>query len=136
MPKIVQNLQSDHQIILKELLKFEEALFKNGIDLKGIQRFIDFSNIFLKKHHRKEKNVLFPKIIELFPEADDDIQEALLAYKIMGHYVKDLQSSLKDQNYEEVKKCGRFISGLLKDRIYKEEGSIFALAEKILENKN
>jgi len=136
MSKIIEDLEKDHETILNELLKFEEAIFNNKIDEKGINRFIDFSRDFLKKHHRKEKNVLFPKIIELFPEADDDIQEALLAYKIMGHYVKDLQSSLKDQNYEEVKKCGRFISGLLKDRIYKEEGSIFALADKILENKN
>jgi len=131
MSKIIEDLEKDHETILNELLKFEEAIFNNKIDEKGINRFIDFSRDFLKKHHYKEKNVLFPKIIDLFPEAENDIQEALLAYKIMRHYIKDLSISLKDQNYQEVEKCGHFIIGLLKDRIYKEKGSIFYLAEKI-----
>ncbi len=129
MKNIIDILESDHKRILEELSVLETSVSKQPLNLDEIQSFIDFSNDFIEKHHEKEKTILFPKLISVYPDSEKEIKEAILAYKIMRRYVEELEEALQFDNDNEIKKCARFITGSLRDRINKEKATIFSMVD-------
>ncbi len=133
MSNIIEVFEKDHEEILKRLEELEEVISGGAISEEDINYFLDFDENVIRLHHEKEKNILFPKLLEVYPFAHEEgIDDALLEYKIKDHYIERIREAIKVKDKDSLKKSSIFVIGLLRDRIHKEKNTIFVLADKFL----
>ncbi len=153
---VLKHLCDEHQIILKEIEKFEAALL--GIRQSGITKelnqtlasFFQFLDDKIVLHHLKEERVLFPILHDCLlnigehssgsiPETAVDMMEddhikvmqlAALCFSLMGiaSRLTDLSSRaiIADMAIEQ----GSALVELLRLHIFREDNVVFALAHQ------
>ncbi len=122
MSNIIEVIEEDHEEILKRLKKLEETISGGTISEEDINYFLDFDENVIRPHHEKEKNILFSKLLEAYPFAQEEgIDDALLEYKIKDHYIDKIREAIEAEDNALLKKSIPFVIGLLRDRIHKEK---------------
>ncbi len=133
MANIIEVLEEDHEEILNRLKEFEILLSGGEIDKKQIKSFLDFDEKFINLHHKREKDILYPKLLEVYPFArEEGIEDALLECRVKDHYIEKIKEAIKNGSDVSLKQSSLFVIGLLRDRIHKEKNTIFVLANKFL----
>ncbi len=156
----LQILMNEHQMALEKITRFEQALVqfkKNGYKLETFinDTFKEFFNFFddkLLPHNQKEEKALFPFLHQRLIEAgehsiganpktaidvmEDDhikfIQLGALTFNLLGVATRlndiDSRNFVFDTAYEN----GRELVEMLKLHIYREDYTLFPLANKHL----
>lgn len=115
----IEELRTDHEIILAELAKLEA-------DPAGYAKeFLAFTRNFAEPHHHKEEEVLFPALESKgIPKEGGPIGVMLMEHEIKRGYVRDLAAG-------KIEAAGKIIS-LLREHIVKENDILYPLAEQVL----
>jgi iron-sulfur cluster repair protein YtfE (RIC family) len=128
----LQPLSRDHHhgLILAQLIKKGAPAYKGlPISLKDKKDYvISFYNSELKKHFKKEEEILFPPAKNRTPEVDILINEIVEEHSIIEKLVNEIQKTT------DLEKVLDELGWLLEKHIRKEERSLFGEIENLLTN--
>lgn len=129
----IEELRSDHDKILEELIRLEKNLGKEGFDEKSVREFLDFTDNFAEIHHQKEEKVLFPALEGkgLSKEAGP-IGVMLLEHEIKRNHINDLRKALEKKDFKAARTISYQIISLLREHIMKENEILYPMAQDIL----
>lgn len=129
----IKELYQDHVKILKSMDMLESAIKNYIIDAEKVKEFLEFTENFSESHHKKEEQVLFPKLKEKgIPEENGPIGMMLFEHDTKRNYVNNLKDALLDNDKEAIKSNSDAIVNLMRDHIYKEDNILYPCAEDIL----
>lgn len=129
----IEELYQDHIKILESIDMLETAIKDYLIDREKVKEFLEFTENFSEPHHKKEEQVLFPKLKEKgIPEENGPIGMMLFEHGIKRSYVDNLRDALLNDAKEAIKSNGNAIVNLMRDHIYKEDNILYPCAKDIL----
>lgn len=129
----IEELYQDHVKILESMDMLETAIKDYFIDTEKVKEFLEFTENFSEPHHKKEEQVLFPKLKEKgIPEENGPIGMMLFEHGIKRSYVNNLKDALFDDDKEAIKSNGSAIINLMRDHIYKEDNILYPCAKDVL----
>lgn len=129
----IEELYQDHVKILESMDMLESTIKDYLIDKEKIKEFLEFTENFSESHHKKEEQVLFPKLKEKgIPEENGPIGMMLFEHGIKRSYVNNLKEALFDDDKEAIKSNGSAIINLMRDHIYKEDNILYPCAKDVL----
>lgn len=159
----IKTLMDEHVVCLKQVEDFEKALtaFKtNGYKLDGdinpvFSEFFKFFDNNLMKHNEKEDKILFPLLHKRLIEAgehsvgdrpmtaidvmEDDhikfIQLGALTFNLLGVGMRLQDMPSRNFVFDVAFENGRELVELLKLHIYREDQTLFPLAQKFITNE-
>jgi iron-sulfur cluster repair protein YtfE (RIC family) len=126
----IQPLSRDHHhgLILAQLIKKGAPAYK-GLPTEINEKkdyVISFYNSKLKKHFKKEEEILFPPVKNKSPEVDMLIDEIVSEHRKMEKLVNEVQKTTDLENILDK------LGWLLEKHIRKEERVLFPAIEKSL----
>lgn len=158
--QVITQLMDEHKVALQQLESFEAALtqFKsNGykLDVEINKRFSDFFKYYddkLLKHNEKEDKVLFPLLHQRLIESgehsvsenpmtaidimEDDhvkfIQLGTITFNMLGVATRLQDINSRNFVFDVAFENGRELIELLKLHIYREDQTLFPLAQKLI----
>lgn len=132
----IEELYQDHARILESMDMLEAAIKDYLVDKEKIKEFLEFTENFSEPHHKKEEQVLFPKLKEKgMPEENGPIGMMLFEHGIKRSYVDNLKDALFDNDEESIRNNSGAIIDLMRDHIYKEDNILYPCAKDILSNE-
>lgn len=141
MGKATQDLRNEHGVILR-VMKVADKMVSGTAKEKDvlIQHYGDlvfFLKIFADKcHHGKEEVYLFPELVKNGVANDSGIiSELLLEHTLGREYITLMDKSLGSKNTSEFEIYLIKYRDLIREHIKKETNILFALADKILNDK-
>ena len=134
MANVTEALSREHEVVLKELDRFDRALER--FDLDGIRETLRFFVEGLPVHRRKEEEVLFPELGKHIGTEIGPIACMLEEHADEKEKVEFLRRALESGEparvRSEIVAAGRYIVTLLRNHIFKEDHVLFPLAEATL----
>lgn len=130
MINITEILSREHQVVLRMLAEFADALER--YDVPAIRRTIQFFDEQLVLHRRKEEEVLFPELGKHIGTAIGPIHCMLEEHAEEKKMLGVLREGIEAGDTDRVLEAGRFIINFLQAHIYKEDNVLFPLAERML----
>lgn len=126
----LQPLSRDHHqgLILAQLIKKGAPAYKGlPTSLKDKKDYvISFFNSELKKHFKKEEEILFPPAKDKSPEVDIILNEIVVEHRIMEKLLNEIQKTTDLENVLDK------LGWLLEKHIRKEERILFPAIEESL----
>lgn len=141
MGKATQDLRKEHEsilFVLKILDKMMEANEEDNEDnLEYYDELLDFLKIFTDKcHHGKEEIYLFPELINNgFQKEAGPIAVMLQEHSKAREYIEMMSNAVEREDLTGFNDNAEQYRDLLKSHIEKEENIIFAMADKIIDDK-
>lgn len=129
----IEELQSDHQIILAHLDDLEKAINQPKISHAKVEEFLYFTESFAEPHHQKEEQVLFPALEKKgIPNEGGPIGMMLLEHATKRDYLAKMREALQENNETKLKENTQAMTSLLRDHIYKEDNILYPCAQDAL----
>lgn len=140
MKTATQNLEKDHEYILRLIRIMEEMAAGKTQNITHMETVIDLIRNFADGfHHAKEENLLFPAMIEKgFSKEQGPIAVMLSDHDQGRHFVNGMEAGLQlykygdkqglEKTYESMLSYGQ----LLQSHISKENNVLFRMADKSL----
>jgi hemerythrin-like domain-containing protein len=134
MSNVTEILSREHQVVLKKLAVLEAAL--EPFDVEGVRGILKFFDERLILHRRKEEEVLFPTLGKHIGTETGPIACMLDEHREEKEKIDIIRAGLEDPskpgNQERIVGAARFILGLLRAHIQKEDNILFPMAEEAL----
>jgi hemerythrin-like domain-containing protein len=144
--RATDELRHEHQVVLlvlKGIAREAGAIAESGrFDAAVVEEVLDFSRNFVDRcHHAKEERYLFPRLTERGLPAEGGPIAVMLAEHEEGRGLVRQATELlpKAKNGDAVAALGRALSdyvALLRAHIDKEEGVLFAAADRLLSDED
>jgi hemerythrin-like domain-containing protein len=141
MSKAIEDLEQEHEAILSSLQILDRITADIGKDSTPDQvdliSFLGFLKEFADKcHHGKEEAMLFPALAKAgIPEKRGLMGQMLSEHEQGRNLIKEMEHALASgPDYKAFAGAARRYSTLLQAHIKKENGVLFPLAEKTLDN--
>lgn len=129
----IEELKTDHQIILAHLDDLEAAINQPTISHAKIEGFLRFTETFAEPHHQKEEQVLFPALEKKgMPNEGGPIGMMLTEHAVKRDYLAKMKKSLKENNNEKLKENALAMISLLREHINKEDSVLYPCAQDML----
>ena len=126
----IEELKSDHQKILAQLIELEMVINQPVIDHAKIEEFLHFTETFAEPHHQKEEQVLFPALEKKgIPNEGGPIGMMLLEHAAKREYLAKIREALQKNDETKLKENTKAIISLLREHIYKEDNILYPCAE-------
>lgn len=129
----IEELKSDHQIILTHLDDLEKAINQSKISHVKVEEFLHFTETFAEPHHQKEEQVLFPALEKKgIPNEGGPIGMMLLEHAAKRDYLAKMREALQENNETKLKENTQAMISLLRNHIYKEDNILYPCAQDVL----
>lgn len=127
-------LSREHQVVLKTLDGFEAAIEIYDVDaIRDVLRFFDERLVL---HRRKEEEVLFPMLAPRLGEGHGPVACMLQEHADEKEKIEEMRAALAvadtPAGRQRIVWAGRYIIGLLRNHIAKEDHILFRMAEEVL----
>ncbi len=144
MEKATQNLENDHQHIIKLIDVMEMMVKLPEPNISHLEEVVNLIRQFADGlHHAKEENLLFP----LMAEKGFSTQQGPVAVMLMDHeqgrgYVKNMAENIQLYKNGQLDSLGLIYSNmlgyaeLLKNHIAKENNVLFRMADNVFTSEN
>lgn len=134
------NLENDHVHILKLCRVMEQMAHAGNINPEHLERIVSLIRNFADGlHHKKEEELLFPKLAEKgFSQVQGPVSVMLHEHEEGRNFVRDIAGSIAlyrsgDECAADTIHSGLLgYAGLLKNHIAKENNILFRMADNIL----
>lgn len=130
MTNITEILSREHQVVLRKLAAFADAL--DRYDVPAIRETLRFFDQQLVLHRRKEEEVLFPEIGKHIGTQMGPVHCMLEEHAEEKRNLEKLRVALDKGDTDGVLDAGRFIVNFLQVHIYKEDNVLFPMCERLL----
>lgn len=132
--KVTEALSREHQVVLKQLQSFEDALQRS--DEAVIRETLRFFDERIVLHRRKEEEVLFPVIGRYIGAEHGPIACMLDEHRMEKQLIEQIRQALSrwpdNKARDEVRTAGMAILNLLRAHIDKEDGILFPMSEEVM----
>ena len=138
MNNLTQVLSEEHQNILKVIgaIKKECQLIEDGqtVDQEFFKTAIDFIRNYADRwHHAKEEDILFKAMCQDEVAMHcNPVDQMLHEHDLGRDYIKNLETSLSNNNIKEILTNARGYAFLLADHIFKEDNILYPMADQVL----
>lgn len=129
----LEELRSDHQIILTQLDDLEAVINQPAVDHQKVEEFLHFTETFAEPHHQKEEQVLFPALEKKgMPREGGPIGMMLWEHTAKREYLAKMREALKENNEDKLKENTQAMIALLREHIFKENNILYPCAQDLL----
>lgn len=140
MKTATENLMDDHEIILQMLEVMENITHTSEPKVEHLEFIVDFIRNFADGlHHRKEEDLLFPKMVQKgIPNENGPVGMMLYEHNVGRNFVKGMADNIllyKKGDKSAVEAIYRNMTGyveLLRSHIMKENNILFQMADQVL----